>query len=301
MRKVVVTGGAGFVGFHVVAELAQRGNDVIVVDTMEHGAFRHLGDFKGDFVVADVADAQFSRRLADLNPDAVIHLAGITDTLHRHARELMHQNVEGFRNVLAGARLSDANLVYASSAAVYGNGDIPMKETARRQPHNLYGFSKLLLENLASRHYEDTGLPTVGLRYFNVYGPGEGHKGRAASMVHQAVACAGERRAYRLFRDGEQARDFVHVRDVARATVAAITCECSGVLNVGTGVQTSFNTLVKIVAEATGQKLVVEWVETLPWEYQAVTQASIDRASHMIDYVPEVFLRDGIRSLVSRK
>jgi len=297
-NRVVVTGGYGFIGSHVVAGLLDAGiSDVVVVDTLTHGAYRNVRDFSGNVIVCDIADPTFAVRLADLRPSCVLHLAAVTDTLERDQDRLLAVNIEGTRNVLQGA--GGAKVVYASSAAVYGNGPVPMRETAERRPHNLYGFTKSVTENLARAYAEETGAPTIGLRFFNVYGHGESHKGGSASMVTHMLAQARSDAPVRLFTDGTQRRDFVHVSDVARATIAAVDSGHCGVVNVGSGTSHSFNDIADLVRTVTDAELPVEYIPMPDWEFQAHTEADLTLAGTALGFVPSVSLAAGLRRLMA--
>lgn len=298
---LVVTGGAGFIGKHLVRSLGNQWPDayLIIVDTLETGNAAGLDDFQGDLLVDDVASPRITRMLVRHRPKVIVHLASITDTTVGDQRYMLQRNVEGFRQVLEVARRTGARLVYASSAAVYGNGAVPMREEQRRQPHNVYGVSKLIMENLAS-HYEHTyGVPSLGLRYFNVYGPGEDHKGRAASMVYQTYLALRASAPVQLYKYGEQRRDFVHVEDAVSATVLAVSSGATAVVNVGSGASPSFNEVVTTIADLVGSESPrIEYIDLPPWEYQSSTEANLDRATQVLGYRPRYGFRAGVEAYV---
>lgn len=225
------------------------------------------------------------------NVDAVIHLAANNDTLCDDEEEMMLANFHAptmlFKHCLdMGCR----TFVYASSASVYGNAPHPQTEDGPLAPLNFYAQSKLRFETFARNFAEQNSVSVTGLRYFNVYGPGEQHKGRRASMVSQIVEAAKCGRAIKLFKHGEQRRDWVHVDDVAEINIQAMGLQGHNVVNVGTGTPVSFREIIEIVNKniqghhrTAGledcEGLNVEWVDC-PFAdaYQCVTQAEIEKA-----------------------
>src|SRR5688572_5999028 len=221
MRKLLVTGGAGFIGSNLVLFLQERfpDDEIVVVDDFRSGAFENLRGFNGDFIAADAARLDWQRQFGDTAFDAIFHEASITDTTEADQRLQAHDNIEGFRRVLEFAAPRHTPVVYASSAAVYGTGGGVMTEDQARAPANIYAFSKVQLENLAAWHRRRApSWRIVGLRYFNVYGPREAHKGAAASMIYQLYRQMKSGERPRIFRTSEQQRDFVYVTDVVRLT-----------------------------------------------------------------------------------
>ena len=287
----IVTGGAGFVGSNLVAELYRRDPraDVRVVDDFRSGSFENLvsaceragvGPFRGSVIPESSADVNLAGAVEVIEPRAVFHLGAITDTTLGDERSMIRSNTEGFEELIDACGDAGVPLVYASSATTFGTPPQARRreafpESAAGRPSNVYGFSKWLMEcahrRVAARR-EAEGEPAprcVGLRYFNVFGPGESHKGPMASMVHQLAErmLAGERP--RLFTAGEQARDQVPVEDVVDGTLAAAglgerdpgSIE-PGVYNLGSGVATTFNAVVEALRNALGVS-----AAELPTEY----------------------------------
>src|SRR5574341_680 len=225
MQSVLITGGAGFIGSNLALELERRHPDirVTIIDDFRSGAFDNLTLFRGDLVAFDLCSIDLRERFRPGEFQQIFHLASITDTTVIDPRRMIVNNVEGFRRVAEFARMSRTPLVFASSAAVYGVcSSGRMVEDQPPRPANVYGFSKVLMENLARRYADEApDFRIVGLRYFNVYGPREAHKGAAASMVYQLAAQIRAGKRPRIFKYGEQERDFVYVRDVVKATLAA--------------------------------------------------------------------------------
>ncbi|MDD5559605.1 ADP-glyceromanno-heptose 6-epimerase [Candidatus Methylomirabilis sp.] len=298
MESALITGGAGFIGSNLALELERRYPDirVTIVDDFRSGEFSNLIGFRGDLVAQDLASLDLLGRFQPGEFRVVFHLASITDTTVTDARQMIWSNVEGFRRVAEFARLSQTPLVYASSAATYGvchSGR--MREDQAARPANVYGFSKALLENLA-RRYADTSREwrVVGLRYFNVYGPGESHKGAAASMIYQLAEQIRAGKRPRIFKHGEQARDFVYVKDVVEATLLAAETNHSGVYNVGSGRPTSFNEVIALLNKALGTDRDPDYFDNPYPFYQPHTEADVARARAELGYVPKYPIDQGI-------
>ncbi len=294
--EVLITGGAGFVGSNLALEI-QRGwpqARLTVVDDFRSGHFRNLAGYRGDLVALDAAGYRGGPRF-----DLVFHMASITDTTVHDQRQMIRDNVEGFRNILALARACGARVVYASSAAVYGQGGARMTEDDAARPANVYAFSKAVLDNLAARAVAD-GLKVTGLRYFNVYGPGESHKGAAASMIYQLYRQMKADRRPRIFRFGEQKRDFVYVSDVVQATLLAAQRGWNTVYNVGSGQARSFNHVIAALNLAMGTKLKPEYFDNPYAFYQEFTEADLSRARRDLGYKPAFNLESGVADYVKR-
>jgi len=188
MKHILITGGAGFIGSNLALEIQNRFPEarVTVIDDFRSGNFKNLLGFKGEVLAFDVAQKEWLEIFKDRPLDTIFHLASITDTTVLDERKMIFDNVEGFRNVLELASRKKAEVIYASSAAVYGSQNTPMKEEDAGKPNNIYGFSKWAMDQLTASYESKSSLSPpkiVGLRYFNVFGPGEFHKGAAASMI----------------------------------------------------------------------------------------------------------------------
>lgn len=249
--KVLVTGGAGFIGSNIVRLLESKGARVTVLDDFSHAHYKNLLGTHADVIAADVSDERIYKKLPAF--DAVIHEAAITDTTCKDDVRMMRVNMEGTRAVVGFCLKHQSRLVYASSAATYGDGPSPMSEDQKPQPLNIYGYSKHRCDELVKPLFGKKGIPViVGLRYFNVYGPYEFHKGAAASMTYQLYCQMKAGKRPRVFAYGEQKRDFIYVKDVARITVAALEVKKSTILNVGTGRPASFNEMIANINTALG-------------------------------------------------
>jgi ADP-L-glycero-D-manno-heptose 6-epimerase len=291
--RILVTGGAGFIGSNLLKRLAADGHHLVAVDDFSSASWTNLIEFKGDVLTTDVAGDGV--RLRPGGPfDVIFHQASITDTTVMDERKMMHNNVEGFRNLLDLAVAWGSRVVWASSAATYGRGPSPMKESDPPGPLNVYGYSKLAMERLAELYAPRLKHPIVGLRYFNVYGAGENHKGKFASMIGQLARqmCAGKRP--RIFTDGEQKRDFVYIDDVIAANLAAMNAKVTGVFNVGSGAAASFNQVVEHLNRALRTDLQPEYFENPYSFFQTHTEADLTQSRRVLGYNPKFDLRKGV-------
>lgn len=301
--KVLVTGGAGFIGSNIAKHLKSVGySKVYVLDDFSSGHFKNLIGFKGQVITGDVRDKSlWDWLIKEFKFDVIFHQAAITDTTLMDQRLMMEVNAESFRNVLKAASAWGSKVIYASSAGVYGNTPPPMREDGLFKPENIYGYSKLSMDIMAMDFMKEReDMYIVGLRYFNVYGTGESYKGRSASMIYQLYSRMVSGQKPRLFKWGEQRRDFVYIEDVVKANMLAMEKNVRGIFNVGTGQGRSFNEVVEILGENLGTKPDTEYFDC-PYDfYQKHTEADLKRAREMLGYKPEFSLEDGIKDYVRR-
>ncbi len=272
MQNVLVTGGAGFIGSNLALTIQDRWpkTRITVVDDFRSGDFKNLQGFRGDVVAKNCVDFH-----SKASYDVIFHLASITDTTVHDQRLMVHDNVEGFRAILA---LKTKKLVYASSAATYGMEGARMSEKQVPVPANVYAFSKVILDNLGRGR-------AVGLKYFNVYGPRESHKGAASSMIYQLWQQMAAGKRPRIFKMGEQKRDFVYVKDVVEATLKGATAP-KGVYNVGSGKARSFNDIVSSLNKVLGTRYKPQYFDN-PYDfYQSFTEADLSASGKKLKYRP---------------
>ncbi|HZX44386.1 MAG TPA: NAD-dependent epimerase/dehydratase family protein [Candidatus Nanoarchaeia archaeon] len=288
--RCLVTGGAGFIGSNLALELEKQGHEVIIADSLFTGSKKNICRFKGRLLDIDVSKP-FE---VDDKFDAIFHEAAITDSRFGDEAETIRANVDGFKNILKLVKKKDAGLVYASTANLYGNGPVPMKENQEKQLISAYGKSKLLMDELAMK--QGIGMHIVGLRYFNVFGPNETNKGRAASMIYHLRNQIKEGKRPRIFKYGEQKRDHIYVKDVVEATIKALSAR-SGIYNVGTGIATSFNELVDCLNNAMGTSYKPEYFD-MPYDhatYQENTQADTSLTEFCLKFKASYSLLEGIK------
>ncbi|MBX3301525.1 MAG: ADP-glyceromanno-heptose 6-epimerase [Nitrospira sp.] len=289
--RVLVTGGAGFIGSAVIWGLNQRGcDDIVVVDRLRHtDKWRHLDPLRfRDYLEAD----QLLPRLSNNSLgtfQAVLHFGACSSTTERDASYLIHNNFEFTKTLSHWAVKSKSRFLYASSAATYGDGAVSMSDDEdldKLRPLNAYGFSKHLFDRYAWRH----GLldRIIGLKYFNVFGPNEDHKGDMRSMVHKAALQVQTTNKIKLFksyraeyRDGEQQRDFLYVKDAVDMTLhLAAHTKATGLFNIGSGIAHTWLDLASSVCRALGREPVIEFIDMptdLRASYQYFTRADIGK------------------------
>ena len=298
-KKYLVTGGAGFIGSNIAKTLEAQGHEVTVIDDFrKNGHFKNLIGFKGDVIGGDLLTYDFG----DAYFDAIFHEGAITDTTVTDQREMMEQNVEAFKKLLRFAAEQEIKkVVYASSAATYGNGPVPNVETQPPHPENVYGFSKAIMDNVARQFAEvNHDMTIIGLRYFNVYGPGEYYKGKMASMVYQLYLQMKEGKRPRVFKMGEQERDFVYVKDIVKINLCALNNgKETGVYNAATGIPRNFNDMIKCLNKEMGTNLEAEYIDN-PYKafFQVKTQADITKSKEKLGYTPDYTLEEGIADYV---
>jgi UDP-glucose 4-epimerase len=306
--KALVSGGAGFIGSHLVDALVERGDDVTVVDDLSTGRRENLAGGPGaaaELVEADIRDAQAMRDLVErAGPEVVFHLAAQIDVRKSTAEPAWdaHVNVLGTINLLQAALAAGVDrFVNASTGgAIYGEGQVlPAPEDHPQAPEAPYGQSKLCAEGYCDLFARLHGLSSVSLRYGNVYGPRQDPLGEAGVI---AIFCGRLLEGGRptIFGSGEQTRDYVYVGDVVRANLAAAGSHATGAFNVGLGVQTSVLQLVdalREIADADGFE-----PEFAPPRLGEVQHIAVDpaRARAELGWEAHVTLRDGLeRTLAS--
>ena len=291
---IIVTGGAGFIGSAIVWRLNQLGKeDILIVDDLGTDekwknlvALRYHDYMEKDEFLSLVVNQRLAARLrSDNEPiEAIIHMGACSATTERDASYLIRNNFEYTRQLAVAAIGEGSRFIYASSAATYGDGSNGFLDDEKKidslRPLNMYGYSKQLFDQWALRR----GLldRIVGLKYFNVYGPNENHKGDMRSVVMKAFEQIGETGKMRLFKsyrdeykDGEQVRDFIYVKDAVEMTLFFLENRSSaGLFNVGSGTPNTWNKLAAAIFSAMGRQKNVEYVdmpETIRDKYQYYT------------------------------
>jgi len=310
-KTILITGGAGFIGSNLAFYFQENHPDakVVVLDsfrsgeTLSNGNLKSFGHFKnlvgfgGEVISGDINDKELLKRLErDYKFDYIFHEAAISDTTALEQDLMIKTNVNAFKDLLDLALKHDANMIYASSAATYGSSDV--FTVGYEQPNNVYGFSKVMMDNIAYEYMKKAKISIVGLRYFNVYGPREYFKNRTASMVlqfgHQILAGKNPR----LFEGSDKIkRDFIYIEDVIQANIKAMHPQRSGVVNVGTGKARSFQDIVDILCDELDMHPKYEYIPN-PYigSYQFFTQADIESTKEILGYEPAYEMEDGIKA-----
>lgn len=285
---IIVTGGAGMIGSNIIAALNQSGrSDVLVIDNLKNGhKFSNLADLAiADYVDRDAFLARITASTDFGQIDAIYHQGACSATTEWDGAYMMATNFDYSKAVLGYAQRSRIPLVYASSAATYGNGEVFVEDRANEMPLNVYAYSKKLFDDYVRTRLGELTSPVMGLRYFNVYGPREGHKGAMASVAYHLFNQIEESGKARLFganggiAAGMQSRDFVHVADVAAVNLWAASAGISGVFNCGSGRAQPFLTVAQTLIASLGRGEIefIDFPKHLVGRYQNFTQADLRR------------------------
>jgi len=299
--NLIVTGGAGFVGNHLVKYLVKKGHNVTVIDNLHKGKKEDLEDVfnKIEFFEIDIRDYDVLRNCLK-NTDGVFHEAALTAVPESFlmSQEYYDVNVQGTENILKLAKEIGFKLVYASSSSVYGDTTkIPIKEDFERKPINPYGQTKLEAEFLAKK-YSNIGIKVIGLRYFNIFGIGQ--TGSYAGVITKFMKNLGEKKPLIINGDGTQVRDFVYVEDVAKANLVAMESKVdSGFFNIGTGIATSIKELAQIMIELSTSSVGLIFSESLKGDIKK-SQADTELTEKMLDWKFTTDLKSGLQKIMSK-
>lgn len=308
-KNILITGGAGFIGSRLALSIENFYPEASVTvcdkfrsetffengNPVAYGDFRNLEKFKGDVVCLDITQEGFKRFLDKNDFDIIFHEAAVSDTTVLDQNYVLNVNLNAFDVILKYAVSKGVKVVYASSGAVYGSSPAP-QTIGCEFPSNIYGFSKLKMDHLAEKYRQShKGFHCTGLRYFNVYGPGEYFKGKTSSMVLQFALQLLKGVAARLFVGSERIfRDFVYVDDIVRLNLLALSAP-AGLYNAGTGQSRSFLDIVNILKKS---MKIVRQNEEIPnpytVHYQYHTCADISDTVSALSYTPSVSLEKGI-------
>jgi UDP-glucose 4-epimerase len=298
--RIIVTGGAGFIGSHLVDAYLDAGHDVLVIDSLwEHGGGRRVNVRSGvSLVHMDIRDESIGRVFADFKPDVVSHHAA-QHSVAISVRDPIYDaqvNVVGLLNVLENAARSGARkIIFASSGATFGTPErLPITDETPQRPTSPYGITKMVGEHYLRFYQDSKGLDFTALRYGNVYGPRQDPNGEAGVIAIFAAHFLA-REGVRIDWDGEQTRDYVYVADVARANLAALEHGSNSCYVIGTGTRTSVNQIYDALVEVSGFRAPIE---RAPQRVGDARDAQFDsaRARAELGWSPSTPLADGIRA-----
>jgi len=320
-KSVLITGGAGFIGSNLAFYFQEHYPKckIVVFDKFRSnttlsngnlasfGHFKNLIGFNGIVISGDINNKDSLSQLEDhYKFDYIFHQAAISDTT-AHEQDLMIQtNVNAFEDLLKLSIKHNANMIYASSAATYGDAKSPQTVNECENPANVYGFSKLMMDNIARKYMkiedkkqnrDGKSISIVGLRYFNVYGQREFYKNKTASTVIQFGHQLLKGNAPKLFEGSDNIlRDFVYIEDVIQANIKASNPKKSGIFNVGTSNPRSFQDIADILQYELKTSFKTIYIKN-PFigQYQFHTQANITTTKKYLDYKPNFSLEDGIK------
>ncbi|MDS1315988.1 ADP-glyceromanno-heptose 6-epimerase [Aliarcobacter butzleri] len=313
-KTILITGGAGFIGSSLAFYFQNNypKSKIVVFDSFRSGEtfsngnlksfghFKNLLGFKGIVISGDINDKSVLKSLEkNYKFDYIFHQAAISDTTVQEQDLMIKTNVNAYEDLLKIAIKHKANMIYASSAATYGDSD--RFEVGYEQPNNAYGFSKVMMDNVTYDYLKkDLDISIVGLKYFNVYGPREFFKNKTASMVVQFGHQILKGLTPKLFEGSDKIlRDFIYIEDIIQANIKACNPKKSGVYNVGTGNARSFEDIVNILQKELQINNGKEYIPN-PYvgSYQFFTQANIETTTKYLGYEPKFSLEDGIKAYI---
>ncbi len=304
--KVLVTGGAGFIGSNIVEELVEKGLDVVVLDDLYLGSEHNLSNVEDDieFFNGSVLDEDILSESIE-GCDIVFHQAAKSSSpMHQEDPvQGARVNIEGFINT-AEAAIDEGidKIVYASTSSMYGSVDAPHSEDQDSVPTNHYTASKMSRERYAQSYSYNNKIQTTGLRYFSVYGPHEKAKGEFANIVTQFLWKMNNGERPVIWGDGTQTRDLTYVKDIAKANILAAEekDELDGeIINVGTGKDFSFNEVVDYLNNELGTDIEPKYIENPRDKYVQKTKADLSKAEKLLGYEPSYSFKEGLRKTVN--
>ncbi len=306
-QKIVITGGAGFIGSHLVEEGVARGYEVTVLDDLSSGAEKNIVS-QAKFVRGSIQDLALLEEVF-AGAETVFHLAALISVPEsmKEKKRYMEMNTLGALNVLeAAVRSKVKNFIFSSSAAVYGDNLIsPKRENLSPEPLSPYALNKLDGEYLAEMFARETGLNAVSLRYFNVFGPRQNPRSAYAAAVPIFMDRALKNEPLVIYGEGEQTRDFVYVKDVVQANfLAANSAEKlksveKKIFNVASGRVTTINDLVRLILKITGSTSTIQYLSPRPGDIKH-SQASNQKIVETLGFKPQFDLEQGLLNLYSK-
>jgi len=299
--RFVVTGGAGFVGSHLVKHLLKNDHDVIVIDNLHTGKKENLGSVidKIEFQELDIRNHESMKNILK-NIDGVFHQAALTvvQDSFSNPKEYHDVNVQGTENIFKLSIKNKFKVVYASSSSVYGHKQkMPIEENVERKPINPYGQTKLECEHLVEK-YSKLGGSIIGLRYFNIFGKGQTIE--YAGVITKFIERLKEGKAPIIFGRGSQIRDFIYVNDVVKANLMAMNCNKSNLLvNVGSGKAISVLELANIMIKISGLGLSPIFTEPVQGDIEK-SHANIELAKKTFDWKPEIRVQEWLEEIIKK-
>jgi len=298
-KKILVTGGAGFIGSNLAKNLLKDGHKIIVVDNLTTGSLDNLKTVKDEitFIKSSAGKVLSMKELKGV--DGIFHV-GIPSSspLYKKDHQLVSEAISDFINVLELAKRENCKMVFASSSSVYNGNKIPYKETQPVLIKDFYTEARYPMERLSRLYYDFFGVKSIGLRLFSVYGPGEESKKNLANLVSQFLWEMKKNKAPVIYGNGKQERDFIYVEDIIRgfkmAMDSKIDCD---VVNLGTGKYYNLNQLVKILNKVLNKNLPIVYVKNTVKNYINRQMADTTKAKKVLGFKNKISLEQGIRKL----
>lgn len=297
--KIILTGGAGFIGSHLICKLLENYHEVVVVDDFSTGNYEYIKNVDVIFWRQNICDKNLVKQIIEEKPDIVIHLAAQTlvDSSIKDPIFDASENIMGTLNVLEAARQCGARVIFASTAAAYGDvmeNELPVPESHELSPQSFYGLTKVGVEKYLALYHQHYGLDYVICRFANVYGERQGEKGEGGviSIFAKRIAAGKD---ITIYGDGTQTRDFVYAGDIARGICKAMTTKnVNTVYNLSTQTETSLLDLVQIMGKVSGCNIVPKFGPVREGDIYR-SMLSNQKAKEGLGWEPQVSLTDGLR------
>ncbi len=302
MSKVLVTGGAGFIGSNLVEALVKKGGNVTVIDNLTTGTEKNLEEVEDQVKLIEAPCSEITE--LNLEEPEIIYHIGIPSSspMYREDPLLVGSAINEFIKIMELAKETGAKVVYASSSSMYNRRNPPHQEDMEVDAFDYYTEARLAMERLAKVYNELHDVNSVGMRFFSVYGPHEKAKGKYANIVSQFFWKMKEDETPVIYGDGEQTRDFTHVSDIVKALMKAGEKDLEyETINVGTGKETTFNEIIDLLNEKLEKSIEPEYVENPIENYVDRTLADISKAKRLLDYQPNVTLEEGVEEMIERE
>ncbi|WP_226676301.1 NAD-dependent epimerase/dehydratase family protein [Rossellomorea aquimaris] len=300
MMKVLVTGGAGFIGYHVTKSLQEKGHSVIMIDSLITGKEENIPDGVA-FYKMDITSPEIETVFIEEEPDVIIHLAAQISVSYsmKNPQEDGKVNIIGTINLLhLSAKYNLKKFIFASSAAVYGTPlNLPIDERHQLIPTSSYGLSKMTSENYIQMYYQSNSLPYTILRFSNVYGPRQTSEGEAG-VISIFLNNASQDKPIQVFGNGNQTRDFIYVKDVAEACVQSLELGENTIINIGSETQLSINQLIHSISKISEKPLSVKFESAREGD---IEHSSLDysKARAQLEWSPRYSLEQGLREALN--
>ncbi len=298
--KVLVTGGAGFIGYHVTKSLQEKGHSVIMIDSLITGKEENIPDGVA-FYKMDITSPEIETVFIEEEPDVIIHLAAQISVSYsmKNPQEDGKVNIIGTINLLhLSAKYNLKKFIFASSAAVYGTPlNLPIDERHQLIPTSSYGLSKMTSENYIQMYYQSNSLPYTILRFSNVYGPRQTSEGEAG-VISIFLNNASQDKPIQVFGNGNQTRDFIYVKDVAEACVQSLELGENTIINIGSETQLSINQLIHSISKISEKPLSVKFESAREGD---IEHSSLDysKARAQLEWSPRYSLEQGLREALN--
>jgi len=296
--KVLVTGGAGFIGSNIVERLVSDDHDVTVLDNLHTGNESNLEAVKDKIKIRKAS----SRDIGELGEkfDVILH-QGIysSSPMYKDNKHLTATVLDEMVSILEYAKKNGSKVVFASSSSVYNKNQPPHKEDMDIKITDFYTEGRYAMERISELYHKLYGVKVIGLRYFSVYGPHETYKGKYANLITQFLWAMKKDERIVIFGDGKQTRDFIYVDDVVEANILAMNSDAGfGIFNVGTGESVEINEMIKLLGEKFGKEPELEYVENKIKNYVAHTQADTTLAEKELGFKAKTSLSRGIELII---